>query len=139
MNEDHMMHISPNAMGAHVYANIGLQSSLQDATPHRLIQMLMEGFIERLKVARLAMERKDYALKGAQISKAIAILGGLKDGLNLQAGGELAANLNDLYDYMEARLFEASAKNEVAYLDEVKDLMSEIKEAWDQVPELLGR
>ncbi|MEW6764739.1 MAG: flagellar export chaperone FliS [Pseudomonadota bacterium] len=125
-------------MGANLYANVGLQSSVQDANPHRLIQMLMEGFIQRVNVASHAMQRGDYALKGVQISKAIAILGGLKDGLELEKGGELAANLNDLYGYMETRLFEASANNEVAYLDEVKALMSEIKGAWDQIPEILS-
>lgn len=133
------MYISPRSMGANLYANVGLQSSVQDANPHRLIQMLMEGFIERVNVASHAMQRGDHALKGVQISKAIAILGGLKDGLDLGKGGELAANLSELYAYMETRLFEASASNEVAYLDEVKALMLEIKGAWDQIPEILSQ
>lgn len=132
------MYSPSRSMGANVYANVGLQSSVLDANPHRLIQMLMEGFLQSVNVASHAMQRGDYALKGAQISKAIAILGGLKDGLDEEKGGELAANLKDLYSYMEMRLFEASAKNEPAYLEEVKVLMSEIKEAWDQVPELLS-
>lgn len=132
------MYVMPGPMGAGLYANVGLQSGVQDANPHRLIQMLMEGFIQRVNVAKHAMQRGDYALKGAQISKAIAILGGLKDGLEFEKGGELAANLNDLYTYMETRLFEASANNEVAYLDEVNGLMSQIKSAWDQIPEIMG-
>ncbi|MGB9577719.1 MAG: flagellar export chaperone FliS [Halothiobacillaceae bacterium] len=130
------MYISPRSMGASFYSNVGLQSSIHNASPHRLIQMLMDGFIERVNVARIAMERGDNALRGAQISKAIAILGGLKDGLDFEKGGELASNLSELYSYMELALFEASAKNDPERLEEVKRLMLEIKGAWDAIPEI---
>lgn len=132
------MYMSPRSMGASAYSNVGLHSSIHNASPHRLIQMLMEGFIERINVARIAMERGDHALKGVQLSKAIAILGGLKDGLNFENGAELATNLNDLYSYMEVALFEASAKNDLEKLEEVKRLMLEIKGAWDKIPEIIG-
>lgn len=132
------MYMSPRSMGASFYSNVGLQSSIHNASPHRLIQMLMEGVIERINVAKIAMERGDHALKGVQISKAIAILGGLKDGLDFEKGGELAANLNDLYSYMEMRLFEASAHNDVERLEEVKRLMLEVKGAWDAIPEAVA-
>lgn len=133
------MFISSSSVGAEHYTNVGLQSSIHDADPHRLIQLLLEGLIQRVNVARLAMQRGDHALKGAQISKAIAILGGLKDGLDFEKGGELATNLDGLYGYMETRLFEANAKNELGYLDEVRSLASEIKDAWDQIPDRLGQ
>ncbi|TQV65062.1 MAG: flagellar export chaperone FliS [Halothiobacillaceae bacterium] len=121
-------------MGAAQYANVGLHGSIQDATPHALIQMLIDGFIERVNVAKLAMKRGDIALKGHSITRAMTILGGLKDGLDVERGGELAQNLGDLYAYMEQRLFQASASNDDAALDEVLGLMHSIKVAWDAIP-----
>ncbi len=123
-------------MGANRYASIGLQSGIMDASPHRLVQMLMEGFMEKASIARHAMNRHDMATKGVNISKAIAILGGLKDGLNMDAG-DLSANLHELYCYMERRLFDASAANDERGIVEVIELMKSIKESWDQIPEVL--
>lgn len=130
------MYAATREMGANHYASIGLQSSIMDANPHRLVQMLMEGFIEKANIARHAMNRHDMATKGVNISKAIAILGGLKDGLNMDAG-ELSANLHELYSYMEKRLFEASAANNEEMVVEVIDLMKTLKDAWVKIPDLL--
>lgn len=130
------MYAARSEMGANRYASIGLQSGIMDASPHRLVQMLMEGFMEKASIARHAMNRHDMATKGVNISKAIAILGGLKDGLNMDAG-ELSTNLHELYSYMEKRLFEASAANDEGMIVEVIDLMKTLKDAWDKIPEQL--
>ena len=65
------------------YQSVNTNAQLVDATPHRLIQMLMEGGLTRLAQAKGAMERNDVALKGALIGKTIDIVGGLRQGLNL--------------------------------------------------------
>lgn len=79
-----------NAMSAmRQYQTVNTQAQAVDASPHRLIQMLMEGGLTRIAQARGAMERKQTALKGEFIGKAIGIIGGLRDGLDLQKGGEL--------------------------------------------------
>ena len=84
-----------NAMAAlRQYQTVNTQAQLSDASPHRLIQMLMEGGLSRLAQARGAMQRGQVAAKGELISKAIGIIGGLREGLNLQSGGEIAANLS---------------------------------------------
>ncbi|HBP5565382.1 flagellar export chaperone FliS [Pseudomonas paraeruginosa] len=123
-----------NAMAAmRQYQNISTQAQAIDASPHRLIQMLMEGGLTRLAQARGALERGEVALKGELIGKTIAIVGGLREGLNFEAGGELAANLDRLYEYMSMRLTEANLKNDASKLEEVAELLRNIKSGWDAI------
>lgn len=123
-----------NAMAAmRQYQSVNTQAQAVDASPHRLIQMLMEGGLTRLAQARGAMEREQYALKGELIGKAIGIIGGLRAGLDLQQGGELAENLDNLYDYMVRRLSEANLKNSAEPLDEVAELLRNVKTGWDAI------
>ena len=123
-----------NAMAAlRQYQTVNTQAQLSDASPHRLIQMLMEGGLSRLAQARGAMQHGQVAAKGELISKAIGIIGGLREGLNLQSGGEIAANLDRLYEYMIARLVEANLSNNVALIDEVAGLLRNVKSGWDAI------
>lgn len=123
-----------NAMAAmRQYQQVGVKVQVNEADPHRLIQMLMQGGLDRIAQARGAMEREAYAEKGVLIGKAINILGGLRDVLDKEAGGELATNLERLYEYMTMRLFEASRHNDVSKLDEVAKLLGEIKSGWDGI------
>ncbi|NQD92350.1 flagellar export chaperone FliS [Pseudomonas sp. CrR25] len=123
-----------NAMAAlKQYQTVNTQAQAIEASPHRLIQMLMEGGLTRIAQARGAMEREQTALKGELIGKAIAIVGGLREGLNHEQGGELASNLDNLYEYMVSRLLEANVKDEVAPLDEVAGLLRNVKSGWDAI------
>ena len=123
-----------NAMAAmRQYQQVGVKAQVTEADPHRLIQMLMQGGLDRIAQAKGAMEREAYAEKGVLIGKAINIIGGLRDVLDKDAGGELAANLERLYEYMTMRLFEASRHNDVSKLDEVAKLLGEIKSGWDGI------
>jgi len=115
------------------YQSVNTNAQLVDASPHRLIQMLMEGGLARLAQARGAMERGDVALKGTLIGKAVDIVGGLREALDQKAGGEVAANLDNLYAYMTTRLLEANLKNDSAILDEVAGLLREVKAGWDGI------
>lgn len=128
--------------GLQQYRQVNTQARVESASPHRLIQMLMQGALDRIATARGAMERGEIATKGEQISWAISIVGGLRSSLDLEAGGELAGNLRDLYDYMERQLLQANIRNEIALLDEVSGLIREIKSAWDAVgdqpPQVVG-
>lgn len=116
------------------YQSIGNQSEAMDASPHRLIQMLMEGALDRIAIAKGAMQQQDVELKGERISSAISIIEGLRASLNKEAGGEISANLDNMYEYMARRLMEANLKNDVDMLDEVADLMRKIKSGWDEIP-----
>jgi len=116
------------------YKKAGVHAEVMEADPHRLIQMLMEGALERISIAKGAMQQKNIALKGDRISSAISIIEGLRGSLNMEAGGDISANLESMYDYMTRRLMEANLKDDVEMLDEVADLMRKIKSGWDEIP-----
>jgi flagellar protein FliS len=119
--------------GLKAYQQVNTQTSITDADPHRLIQLLYNGALERINMAKARMQAKDFEGKGKLISKAIEIIGGLRNFLDFEKGGELSARLEGLYDYMERTLFEANAKNDVAKLDEVANLLHAVKEGWDGI------
>lgn len=123
-----------NAMSAmKQYQRVSVQSEVFEASPHRLIQMLMQGGLERIAQARGAIERDASADKGELIGKAISIIGGLREPLDHQVGGELSQNLDRLYEYMISRLVEANRENDVSRLDEVSSLLREVKSGWDAI------
>mgnify|MGYP002039121433 FL=1 len=123
-----------NAMTAmKQYQRVSVHSEVFEASPHRLIQMLMEGALERIAQARGAIARNAYAEKGELIGKAISIIGGLREPLDHEVGGELSQNLDSLYDYMISRLLEANREGDVARLDEVSSLLREVKSGWDAI------
>lgn len=124
-----------NKGAAGEYAAVGTQTGVTEATPHRLIQMLLDGALDKLARAKGAMQRREIEAKGNHITSASSIILGLHDSLDLEAGGEMAANLGNLYDYMIRRLMEGHAANDVAALDEVASLLREIKRGWDAIPE----
>lgn len=119
------------------YQQVSVHSGIMDASPHRLVQMLMEGALEKIALAKGNMVNNEIASKGESISKAIAIVGGLQASLNYEAGGEIAKNLGHLYDYMSSRLVIANLRNDEGILDEVASLMVEIKMGWDGIPDAL--
>lgn len=115
------------------YQQVSLEARVAEASPHGLIQLLMQGGLERLAQARGAIERGQLAERGELISKAIGIVGGLREALNPEAGGELALNLDRLYAYMTERLLEANRNGDAAILDEVSGLLREVKLGWDAI------
>jgi flagellar protein FliS len=127
-----------NAMNASAamqeYRHNHIQGGVDTASPHRLVQMLMEGALEKILAAKGFMASQDISKKGEQISWAIAIIDSLRACLNVEVGGDFAKNLFKLYNYIEQRLLEANIKNEPAMLDEVGQLIIEIKSGWDAIP-----
>lgn len=123
-----------NAMTAmKQYQRVSVHSEVFEASPHRLIQMLMEGALERIAQARGAIQREKFAEKGELIGKSISIIGGLREPLDHEVGGELSQNLDSLYEYMISRLLEANRGNDIAALDEVTRLLREVKTGWDAI------
>jgi flagellar protein FliS len=109
------------------------------ATPHRLVQMLMVGVLQGVSAAKGAVQQGLLDERHKQVKWVISLLDALRGALDFEAGGEIAHNLDALYDYMIRRLYEADTSNQTEPLDEVTSLMSEIKEAWDAMPELIQR
>lgn len=128
------MNMTANKDALNQYKKVGVQGGIEAATPHRLIQMLMDGALERISIAKGFINTKEIARKGECIGSAIAIIDGLSTSLDKQAGGEIAVNLEALYDYMKRRLVEANSKNDISILDEVIALLVEVKTGWDAIP-----
>jgi flagellar protein FliS len=116
------------------YGQVAVQSRVESANPHHLIQMLLDGALEKINMARGHLAQGNVPEKGANISWAISIIEGLRVSLDMEAG-EIAENLDSLYDYMGRRLTEANMKNDVRALDEVGTLLRQIKEAWQAIGE----
>ncbi|MEX6232284.1 flagellar export chaperone FliS [Providencia hangzhouensis] len=116
------------------YQQVDLESEITNATPYQLIQILFKGALSALKRGEIFMRQGKVAEKGKEISKAIDIIDtGLKQSLNYEAGGELAKNLASLYEYMTMQLLRANLENNVAYVQEVYQLLSDIASAWQQI------
>jgi flagellar protein FliS len=114
------------------YRRLEVETGVAAASPQKLVIMLYEGTIEAVLNARAALARDDVAGRGAAISKAISIIDeGLRPALDLEAGGEIAANLMALYEYVANRLLYANLKADAASLDEAAQLLAELKSAWD--------
>lgn len=115
------------------YQQIGTRAAVSDASPHRLIQMMMEHALTKMNYARGHMERDEIPEKGKAIGDAISVINGLQASLNHKADAKISANFDALYAYMMRRLLEANLRNDVEIVDEVVGLMGELKDAWDAI------
>ena len=116
------------AMGA--YTQIKAQSGVESASATQLITMLLDGALERVARARGHMERGELAEQGELIGKVIDIVASLDSYLDHDKGGEVSKTLESLYDYIVRQLFQANMKRDVAILDEVATLLSEVRAGW---------
>jgi len=120
--------------GASAYAKVGVETGVASASPHKLIVMLYDGAIVAVSTALQSMKSGNVAEKGKYISKAILIIdSGLRASLNKDAGGEIALNLDSLYEYMSTKLLQANLNNQPELLEEVYGLLLELKKAWDAI------
>ncbi|GGU65694.1 flagellar export chaperone FliS [Pseudomonas defluvii] len=117
------------------YQKVNGQAQTSEASPHRLVQMLMQGGLDRIAQAKGAMARNDIAQKGILIGKVIGIVGGLREGLDLENHADSLADLDSLYAYMSKRLVEANVQNDPEILNEVARLLITVKEGWDAIGE----
>ncbi len=124
---------------ASAYHQIGVSTGVSEASPHKLVLMLFDGFVDALTQARGAMRERRHEAKGRAVGRAMSILGeGLKNGLDLQAGGALALHLDSLYAYVLVRLSLASLKNDEVILDECLRLIEPVRSAWKAIAAQAG-
>jgi flagellar protein FliS len=116
------------------YQSVATHGGVAAGDPHRLIVMLMDGALERIARARGCIQNGHIADKNQLLSAAVAIIDELRCSLDLNNGGPIAANLDDLYDYMCRQLIKANLNNRIATLDEVSHLLGEIRSAWIALP-----
>jgi flagellar protein FliS len=112
------------------YRSTQAHSGIEGASPHKLISMLLDGALDRLKSAKGHMARGERAPQGESIGKVIDIVASLDAYLDVDKGGEVAINLASLYDYMVRKLFEANRDSSVEKLLEIEKLLLEIRAGW---------
>jgi flagellar secretion chaperone FliS len=125
---------TPYAAKLAAYSSASAHGGVAAADPHRLIVMLMDGALERIGAARGCIARGDTVEKARLLNRAVSIIGELRNCLDVNGGGQLAANLGELYDYMCRRLLKATSENRIEMLDEVSTLLQEIRGAWVSIP-----
>ena len=117
------------------YRKVSLDSELSVASPHRIIQMMFAGGLERLAQSRYAIENDDLKNKGIYIGKAVGIVNGLNNSLNMDDGDEIAGNLSQLYDFIIMKITEANLKNDTQAIDDAVAVLRTLKEGWDAIPQ----
>jgi flagellar protein FliS len=128
------MFTSVNSRAATAYKRIGAETSVQGASPHQLVGLLYDALLQSIAAAKAALQRGDIAAKGVAIGKAVRIIEeGLKAGINLKDGGEIASNLHLMYSYSVMRLTQANVRNDVPALEEVAQLIQPVAEAWKSI------
>lgn len=120
--------------GASAYAQVGIETGVLAASPHKLTVMLFDGALASITTAIREMTAKNIAAKGKAVTKAVAIVDeGLRAALNKEQGGELAIQLDLLYEYIVRRMLEASGANRVEGLQEAHKLLGDLRGAWLQI------
>ena len=119
---------------ATAYQTSSVETVVQDASPHQLIVLLFDGLLQAINHASGALQRKDIATFTRQVGRAVRILDeGLKGVLDMQRGGEVAANMWALYDYCVRRLTQANLHNDADALAEVVRLIAPVADSWSQI------
>ena len=127
-------------MPGSLYSQVGVETGVANATPHQLVALLFDGFMEALAQGRGAMRNGHREAKGLAIGRAVRIVEeGLRAGLDLKAGGSLARDLDDLYSYLAMRLTLANLHSDEAALDECQQLVQPLQEAWTAIADQHGR
>jgi flagellar protein FliS len=113
------------------YRMVGVETGVVTGSPHQLVAMLFEGFMDAVAQARGALAQGHLEAKGKAIGRAVRIIEeGLKAGLDVQGGGQLAVDLRDLYDYVTLRLTQANLRNDAKLLEECRSLIEPLQSAW---------
>lgn len=116
------------------YTEVAATNHKDTKSPHELIKLLFDGLTDRIAASRSALAKGNREDRATSVTKAQTILWGLRESLDFEKGGDLAVNLDSLYDYCIRRLTAAHAQENDEIFSEVMDLMVNIRDAWKEMP-----
>jgi len=123
--------VSSHALSS--YAAVQVDAGVEGASSHQLISMLFDGIYERSAQAKGAIQQNDLSLKAKKVSESMKIIMGLREFLDFEQGGELATNLDALYDYVQRTLMQGHIKNDPSKFDECRTLLAQVSDAWCEI------
>lgn len=123
---------------AQSYARAYQSQSILTASPGQLVLLLFDGSLRFMNQARAAFAEPEDSIKrletiNTSILRTQAILNELRANLNHEAGGEIAKNLDRLYEYYNRRLFEANLRKQEGPLIEVEGLVRSLRDGWAEM------
>ncbi len=141
--ERHTMFTSVNSRSVNTYKAVAVETAIPHGDPHRLVEMMFDSVLTSVAAARAALARGDIQTKSKHIGSAIRVLNdGLVSSLNFEAGGDIAVDMNRLYDFCNMRLTTGNARNDDAALADVVHVLEPIAQAWKQIgsdPRIVSR
>lgn len=117
-------------------AAVEMEQRSDDITPYEVIGLLLDGALERVSQAKTTLAKGNTEEAGQLMARVVDIVNGLRGSLDFERGGELATNLDGLYDYIVGRLCEAEAENGGEILTETDQLLAEVKSGWDGIAQI---
>lgn len=115
------------------YSQVNIEAAINSANPVQLIVILYDGALTAIATAQGQMQQQNYEMKGGLISRAIEIVDALRTAIDREKGGEIAENLNDLYEYINRQLIIANLKNDRNILDGVSKILLDLRGAWAEI------
>jgi len=116
------------------YGKIKNDTQTMYASPHQLMLMLFDGAIEAMSLTIAAIQNKNFELRSKQNTRSITIINGMRECLDMKAGGELADNLYSLYQYMVQELFRANFKQDIVIIRNIQTMLKDIRGSWEKIP-----
>lgn len=110
-----------------------LANEVMQASPKRLIELLLEGCIKNLKLAVIAIDKEDVNLAHNKLVRAQDIISELRYSINEEVGGEVAQQFIKLYEYINKQLLLANLKKDKAVVEKIEGMVEELLTTWKQL------